>query len=59
MRTTEPYREGEHMLQRAALVCEAMGQDAVPPGYYRELTRVYRNPGLEGLAPPSALSGDS
>ncbi|HEY6772258.1 MAG TPA: DUF1698 domain-containing protein [Solirubrobacterales bacterium] len=59
MSVTEPYREREHMLQRAALVCEAVGEDAVPPGYYRELTRVYRNPGLEGLAPLSALSGDS
>jgi tRNA (mo5U34)-methyltransferase len=51
MTTTEPYREGEHSLQRAALVCEAVGAEAVPQRYYRELTRLYRNPGLEGLSP--------
>jgi SAM-dependent methyltransferase len=51
MTTTEPYREGAHSLQRAAVVCQAVGAEAVPPGYYRELTRFYRNPGLEGLGP--------
>jgi tRNA (mo5U34)-methyltransferase len=56
MATTEPYREGEHSLQRAALVCEAVGEEAVPAGYYRELMRLYRNPGLEGLPPSSPAS---
>lgn len=57
MRTTDRYREGEHSLQRAALVCEAVGEDAVPPEYYRELTRFYRNPGLEGLSPEPGETG--
>jgi tRNA (mo5U34)-methyltransferase len=48
--TTEPYPEGEHSLQQAALFCEAVGEDAPPPKYSRELMRVYRNPGLEALA---------
>jgi tRNA (mo5U34)-methyltransferase len=51
MTTTEPYVEGEHSLQRAALVCEAVGKEAYPPRYYRELTRSYRNPGLDGIPP--------
>ena len=56
MRTTEPHPEGKHALQRAALVCEAVGEESVPPRYYRELTRFYRNPGLEGLPPATADS---
>jgi SAM-dependent methyltransferase len=46
MSATPPYSQGEHSLQRAAIVCEAVGAESVPPNYYRELTRTYRNPGL-------------
>jgi tRNA (mo5U34)-methyltransferase len=53
MTTTPPYQEGEHSLQRAALICEAVAEDAVPPDYFRELTRTYRNPGLDGFPPPA------
>ncbi len=49
--TTPPYHEGEVSLQRAALVCEAVGEETLPPRYARELRRTYRNPGLEALPP--------
>jgi tRNA (mo5U34)-methyltransferase len=50
MTTTPPYSQHGHSLQRAAVVCRAVGAESVPPKYYRELTRTYRNPGLAGFS---------
>src|SRR5206468_1469699 len=43
---TPRYEQGDHLLCRAALVCRAVGAEAVPARYFRELVRTYRNPGL-------------
>jgi tRNA (mo5U34)-methyltransferase len=48
--TTPAYEQQGNRLQRAALVCRATGSESVPAKLFRELTRSYRNPGLDGAA---------